>query len=270
MVKKLEFFGTKMKEFVSVHKRKIIVFEIFFLSMMIVLSLFLMYVCSALTVALSNYIDLSDRQGLLSIAQFSFFTSVMMGGILWLLIFNLYSLIKNKEWKVKKMSLTNNEIRTIFSKQVEEKIEEHLENYLLATGIPSKFVPRVIVDSLVSQYTTFDFDDFLKNCENRDEADVRTNALYYCNESYKYDLLQKEFDNKMNLEQIRLDLQDELVLMLTNTEPYGYAPRSYWDTRVRKVESVRELGKFIENDLESFIGKYASSWQYDSKEFSDE
>lgn len=80
----------QVKQFISRHKKVVVGLELLFYCVGILFDLFILYLCSNLTVVLSSYISLSDRQGLLTMAYFSFFTSVMMGGVLWLLIFRVF------------------------------------------------------------------------------------------------------------------------------------------------------------------------------------
>ncbi|WP_132981525.1 hypothetical protein [Pediococcus pentosaceus] len=66
-----------------------------------------------------------------------------------------------------------------------------------------------------------------------------------------------KFEQQVDEEQIELDLKDDLVLFLINTEPYGNAPRAYWSDKVNRVSSIKELGEFATEDgLESFVMQY--------------
>lgn len=55
--------------------------------------------------------------------------------------------------------------------------------------------------------------------------------------------------------------QEELVLQLSNTVPYGYVSIQYWYSKVQRVQSISELGKYVDDNLEAFVIKYAEDWE---------
>ncbi|MBO6438751.1 hypothetical protein EY653_05545 [Enterococcus faecalis] len=168
------------------------------------------------------------------------------------------------------MTQTKQEIRTIFDELVEEKALSELDGYIESKGIPWKFVPGVLVDSVCVEVKENDLTELETSLTHVEDEFVKEEVSHFVNAVYDTDFWKKKFEQKLDLEEIRYDLEDELVLFLINTEPYGYAPRTYWDSRVKNVDSLRALGKFVNDDLEGFIGTYASNWLLDSKEFSDD
>ncbi|MEY8307327.1 hypothetical protein AAK913_11970, partial [Enterococcus faecium] len=85
----------------------------------------------------------------------------------------------------------------------------------------------------------------------------------YVDENYDNDFLYQLMEREVDDDKLTKDLEDELVLLLINTEPYGYAPREYWEAKVKEVSSVQELGNYAgsQDGSHRFVEDYASNWE---------
>lgn len=103
MQEKFYLFTKKVDRFVEVHRKKLLVMEMFFVALSILIDLLLLYIICFLTVYLSSSIGSSDREGLLSMIKLNFFMSIVLVSLLIFLGFVFYSLIK----KMKDLSHVN-------------------------------------------------------------------------------------------------------------------------------------------------------------------
>lgn len=156
------------------------------------------------------------------------------------------------------MKKEKQEVRNFFERALRIKIEEALENFLEVNQASRKFV-STDVEQLTAEETELGLDDLLAELADSTqslEEDVRD----YVDENYDFDYFVVKFDRLLDLEKIRTDLQEELVLRLSNTEPYGYVSSRYWYSRVRQVDSINLLSRFVDSDLEVFVTDYAENW----------
>jgi len=93
------------------------------------------------------------------------------------------------------------------------------------------------------------------------EVDIKE----YVHVSYDYLYFVTKFERYIDLEKILSNLKEELVLQLSNTEPYGYVPSQYWYSKVQRVQSVQELSDYVDGNLEAFVMKYAENWELEKE-----
>lgn len=159
--------------------------------------------------------------------------------------------------------MNENQALSEFRKVIEEKFRFGYESYLEEKGIPEKLVSVGILEKIVNEQVDLGFNEFWDfEKANIDENNLSDKVLEYIDENYDSDYIYMQFESQIDEEQIGLDLKDELVLRLINTEPYGNTPRSYWLAQANRVETLKKLSAYANgDDLDDFIMTYASDWE---------
>ncbi|EGO2713080.1 hypothetical protein IDE33_002623 [Enterococcus faecalis] len=151
------------------------------------------------------------------------------------------------------------EAKQIFSEVMLKSLQSAKENYLEKNGINEKFV-YIDLYVLRDEEVSLGFDDLLKEVNVLSES-LETDINEFVHVSYDYTYFEPKIEKLVDLEKVLTNLKEELVLQLSNTEPYGYVPSQYWYSKVQRVQSVQELGKYVDGDLEAFVMKYAEDWE---------
>lgn len=155
-----------------------------------------------------------------------------------------------------------------FREGIEVKFGEGYENYLDEQGIPEKLVPKNVLNNVIDEQVDLGFNEFWETEKDSiDENNLFEKITEYISENYDSDYVFVKFQEKINEEQIKIDLLDGLVLILSSSEPYSVLSRNYWMQKARMVGSLKELSGYANgDDLEDFIMKYASDWEEIAKE----
>lgn len=159
--------------------------------------------------------------------------------------------------------MNENQALAEFRKAIEEKFRFGYENYLEEQGIPEKLVSIDILDKVVQEQVDLGFDEFWEyEKAGINENNFSDKVTEYIDENYDSDYIYMQFESKIDEDKIALDLKDELVLRLINTEPYGNVSRSYWLTQANRVKSLKKLSAYASvDDLDDFVMTYASDWE---------
>ncbi|MDN3201720.1 hypothetical protein P0E66_11340 [Enterococcus faecalis] len=151
------------------------------------------------------------------------------------------------------------EAKQIFSEVMLKSLQKAKDVYLEKNCLNEKFV-FIDLHVLRDEEVSLGFDDLIKevNVLSKSlEADIK--EFVYV--SYDYGYFVPKFERFIDLEKVRTTLKEELVLQLSNTVPYGYVSSQYWYSKVQRVQSISELGKYVDDNLEAFVIKYAEDWE---------
>ena len=155
--------------------------------------------------------------------------------------------------------------KEIFIEKITLKVTDIFEDYLddFPSFVYSRF--KGTIEEVTDEQVDLGFDELLEwlKEENISEDDVLEKVEEYVDENYDRDFLYQLVEREVDDDELTKDLEDELVLMLINTEPYGYAPREYWEAKVKEVSSVQELGNYAgsQDGSHRFVEDYASNWE---------
>ncbi|MBT2155141.1 hypothetical protein [Enterococcus faecalis] len=155
------------------------------------------------------------------------------------------------------------EAKQIFSEVMLKSLQLGLDVYLEENHIKAKFVfidLHVIRDEEVS----LGFDDLVKEVNVLSES-LEVDIKEYVHVSYDYSYFVTKIERYIDLEKILSNLKEELVLQLSNMEPYGYVPSQFWYSKVQRVQSVQELSDYVDGNLEAFVMKYAENWELEKE-----
>ncbi|MDU7646481.1 MAG: hypothetical protein E7K22_11570 [Enterococcus faecalis] len=155
------------------------------------------------------------------------------------------------------------EAKQIFSEIMLKSLQSAFDVYLEENHIKAKFV---FVDLYVirDEEVSLGFDDLVKEVNVYSES-LEVDIKEYVHVSYDYLYFVTKFERYIDLEKILSNLKEELVLQLSNTEPYGYVPSQYWYSKVQRVQSVQELSDYVDGNLEAFVMKYAENWELEKE-----
>lgn len=165
----------------------------------------------------------------------------------------------------KKLDNEKNLIVEAFFKKISQKVTEAFDSYMddFPNFIKSSFnnvinkVTEEQVELGISEITEWLREERIAKNELEEKVEE------YVDENYDNDFLYQLMEREVDDDKLTKDLEDELVLMLINTEPYGYAPREYWEAKVKEVSSVQELGNYAgsQDGSHRFVEDYASNWE---------
>lgn len=149
---------------------------------------------------------------------------------------------------------------------LEEKLESAYQDYMAQNKMPayisdaSKY--HDVVRKVAQKQTDLGVDEFLDEYVGMPDEDMKDSLIEYVQENYDHDFLYFNIEQELNYEAMKIDLVDDLVLGLENTEPYGNAPTEYWKEKANSVQSVSELASYgWEQNYAPFIETYAPDWQ---------
>ncbi len=157
--------------------------------------------------------------------------------------------------------MNENQLLKEFRNKVEERFNNKYEEFLHERGIPLRFVPRNALEKVVNKQMDFGFHEFVDEQKGEIKENNYTDKIDdYVAENYNDSYIYLQFEQVIKEEEIATKIKDELLSMLTTTDPYRNLPRSYWLTQVNKVRTLKELGRYVE-DVEDFIITYAPEWE---------
>lgn len=164
--------------------------------------------------------------------------------------------------------MNKTQVEAYFRKEIEKLVQDGYDRYLEEENIPSRLLPQSTVERIVYEQMDLGFSEFWEEeVDNLDGDNYTDKVSDYVNENYDADFITNKIEDKVDVETIKAGLLDELALRIINTEPYGYAPRSYWIGKARLVDSLKELGTYADGeDLTEFVEKYAPDWEEIAKE----
>lgn len=164
--------------------------------------------------------------------------------------------------------MNENQVKELFREGLQRKFSEGYEAYLEEKGIPENLVDNNVLSRVVDEQVDLGFDEFWNEEEESiDENNISDKITEYIKENYDDGYMFVKFQDKINEEQIKLDLLDALVSVLSSSEPYSVLSRNYWMSKARIVDSLKELSGYASgDDLEEFVMKYASDWEEVAKE----
>ncbi|MGC3322804.1 hypothetical protein [Enterococcus faecalis] len=151
------------------------------------------------------------------------------------------------------------EAKQIFSEVMLKSLQSAKDNYLEKNHMNEKFV-YIDLYVLRDEEVVLGFDDLVKEVNVLSES-LETDIKEFVHVSYDYGYFEPKIEKCIDSEKVLTNLKEELVLQLSNIEPYGYVPSQYWYSKVQRVQSVQELGKYVDGDLEAFVMKYAEDWE---------
>ncbi|EPM6858967.1 hypothetical protein ACTPGW_002593 [Enterococcus faecalis] len=158
--------------------------------------------------------------------------------------------------------MNEGQLKNIFSEAMRERVNEVFESFIEEKKIPSNFVNSYVVERITDEQTELGFNDFLSEKNQDSDYELEDGIRDYLIENYDDSYLILQFEGYIDEDKLTEDLQEELVLNLINTEPYGYADRTFWYGKARSVSSLEELAGYVKsNDLLSFVEKYAEDWE---------
>lgn len=164
--------------------------------------------------------------------------------------------------------MNENQIRELFRRNILEKVQEAFQVYLDENAVPKKLVSHQDTTfQITEEQVDLAFEDFMEQLDENPEAEVQDQLKEYVNEQYDIDFFIVKIEEKLDVEQMQEELREELLLLLSNTEPYSVVPREYWYRQALKVQNIEELAKYTaEENLEIFTDKYAPEWEEVEKE----
>ncbi|HFZ4623796.1 hypothetical protein [Enterococcus faecalis] len=151
------------------------------------------------------------------------------------------------------------EAKQIFSEVMLKSLQAAKDNYLEKNHMNEKFV-YIDLYVLRDEEVALGFDDLVKEVNVLSES-LETDIKEFVHVSYDSGYFEPKIEKSIDSEKVLTNLKEELVLQLSNIEPYGYVSSQYWYSKVQRVQSVQELGKYVDGDLEAFVMKYAEDWE---------
>lgn len=167
--------------------------------------------------------------------------------------------------------MNENQIRENFRAVIFDKTNDTFGIFLNESAMPQKLeLQENVIYKVTEEQTDLAFDDFMQEVDQVSEDEINDLVRDYVNENYDTDFLMVKIEEKIDYDQIREELTDDLMLNLRNTEPYNVVPREYWYTQSRRVQNVEELAEYTKTDgLEPFTEKYAPDWEEIAKQNQD-
>lgn len=118
-----------------------------------------------------------------------------------------------------------------------------------------------VVYEVADEQTENAYNDFLQT-EKQDPEDINNQIKEYISENYDDEFFMVKISEKVDFDELREDLIDDLLLYLTTTEPYNSLPREYWNNQARRVPYIKELAEYTrEGGADYFVEKYAPEWK---------
>lgn len=119
-----------------------------------------------------------------------------------------------------------------------------------------------VINKIAMEQAEMAAEEFLDNYDDAKEDNLPDLVDEYVEENYDADFLYNAVERKLDMDKIRKDLVDDVLLFLANTEPYQDVPRTFWSSYLTKVDNVKELVKYDSEDgIHDFVEKYAPDWQ---------
>lgn len=159
-----------------------------------------------------------------------------------------------------------------FRRVISEEVKTAYEIFVEENAIPQKLASKNqdIISQVTDEQTDLGFHDFIQKRDDISENEINEQIRDYVNDNYDNNFFMVKIEEKINQDQLREELTEELVLNLTNTEPYNVVPREYWYSQARRVSTIKELAEYTNTDgLEAFTEKYATDWEEIAKENQD-
>ncbi|WDA67458.1 hypothetical protein [Lactococcus lactis] len=157
------------------------------------------------------------------------------------------------------------QLKTAFREGLSELFSEHFEVFLEEKGIPERYLPNDTLSRIVERQYDSGVDEFLNETKQIvDEDNYRVIVQDFLFENYDPDFMTLKFEESpsIDLEDVIEKLQQEVVLHLVNTEPYGNVSRDFWQSKVRQLQEIKTLARYAEGeDLFEFVETNAPEWQ---------
>lgn len=148
-----------------------------------------------------------------------------------------------------------------------EKVSDAYERFREENSIPQKSTSnKDVINQVTDEQTDLGYNDFIQQKELSPD-DINNQIRDYVNENYDSDFFIVKIAEKIDYDELREELIEDLLLSLINTEPYNVVPREYWNNQARRVPNIKELAEYSKTDgLEPFVEKYAPEWEEIAKE----
>lgn len=148
-----------------------------------------------------------------------------------------------------------------------EKVTNAYEMFMEENSIPQKSADhKDVINQVTDEQTDLGYNDFIKS-KDLSQENINDQVREYVNANYDSEFFIVKVAEKIDYDEIRESLVEDLLLNLINTEPYNVVPREYWNNQARRVPNIKELAEYTKTDgLEPFVERYAPEWEEIAKE----
>lgn len=164
--------------------------------------------------------------------------------------------------------VSSNEVKNVFLPLLQNKANDAYERFLTEeglVGLPISDQSRV-VNVIAEEQANFTIEEFLNDSDGLNQSNLAELAKDYIEENFDSDHLLVQVEKHINYDQIREELTDEFLLILTNTDPYGLAPTSFWNSKLQSIP-LNKITDFVKSEnIAEFVEQYAPEWEEVAKE----
>lgn len=162
--------------------------------------------------------------------------------------------------------VAQNRIHSVFRKRLSHAVLQELRQFLEDNQIPKELVSvDRIIQSITDIQADLNTDELVKSIRakgNINFSSIDEQVADFIKENYDSDYLIVKISQKVNSNIIKEKIVDDLSEKLSVTSPYKAVERSYWTSKLNRVESIRDLYKYAKTeDLAGLTEKYIPEWK---------
>ena len=159
-----------------------------------------------------------------------------------------------------------NTARTLLIEKLEMALERAYQDFMGQNKMPTFICDEGeyhdVVRKIAYKQAGLSVEELIAEYPDLSEENINNRVTEYVLENFDQDFLMSSIDQELNKDSIRNRLVNNIVLILYNMEPYGKAPAGYWLEQVKKIQTIEELGGYIEEaNYDELVEEYAEDWQ---------